>query len=97
MSLFKEESQIITADEVYDTTVFVPEGKERINDFLDLRNRKTKEKIQLDDSSVVITEKIAEVLNLDIGDPITLENDDKVQASFVVGGITENYIGNLST
>ena len=95
MSLFKEESQIITADEVYDTTVFVPEEKERINDFLDLRNRKTKKKIQLDDSSVVITEKIAEVLNLDIGDSITLENDDKVKASFVVGGITENYIGNF--
>ena len=72
--------------------VYVPENLEKFKNDVTLRTRKTKETYELDDSGAVICEKTADMLDLKIGDSITIKKDNKeypVKVSF----ITENYMG----
>lgn len=72
--------------------VYVPENPEKFKKDVSLRNRKTGKTYELDDSGAVICEKTADMLNLQIGDFVTLKKDNekyKVKVSF----ITENYMG----
>lgn len=58
--------------------------------FIDLRHRKDDEPVRLDDSGVVITEKLSELLEVGVGDTITLEGERRVDA--VVTDIVESYV-----
>ena len=58
-----------------------------------MRDRKNQEDIYtLDDSGVIITEKLANLLDIKEGDEILLENSDGDRRNVVVSKITENYI-----
>ena len=71
----------------------VPEQTDRLNEFIGLRSRKhKKETYTLDDESVIISEKIANLLKIKVGDTITIKNTDDIEKDVKVGAITENYI-----
>ena len=57
-----------------------------------LRNRITREAYELTDEGAVISEKTAKLLNLQVGDNITLEKDH-TEYKAKVAVITENYMG----
>ncbi len=82
--------------------VVVPSDSERIEDFVTLRDRTSGDRVELNDNRIVLTEKAAKVLGVQAGDKVTLydENDvgDKTGdgRSFVVSGITENYLGHFA-
>lgn len=76
-----------------DVTVFVPETAERLNDFVQLRNRRTEETYMLTDEGVLVTEKIAELFDLEIGDEVNLTTPDNEQYAINVTGVVENYAG----
>lgn len=84
----------VTYDEDLEVSIFVYEDKQIFSKFVSLIERKTAEGIKLSDSSVVITEKISEILGLKIGDKFKLENSDGHISEFTVTDITENYLGN---
>lgn len=65
-------------------------GPEDFGDLLVLRDRTSHDPVPLTDDGVVITEKLAQLLSLSVGDPITLSGDGTVTAT--VTGITENYV-----
>lgn len=75
-----------------DVQVVVTEDNEKLQEFIKLRNRRKKEEITLNSQEIVITEKVAKLLNIQVGDTITLKNADNKTAQVVVGGITENYL-----
>lgn len=71
----------------------VPQDVEKLKDFITLRDRKHQdETYQLDNSGVIITEKLATLLDIKQGDTIILElgEDNKVEVK--VTAITENYL-----
>ena len=71
----------------------VPEQSDKLDKFIGLRNRKhKKETYTLDDDSVIISEKIASLLKIKVGDTITIKNTDDIEKDVKVGAITENYI-----
>lgn len=71
----------------------VPEQTDRLNEFIGLRSRThKKETYTLDDESVIISEKIANLLKIKVGDTITIKNTDDIEKDVKVGAITENYI-----
>ena len=57
-----------------------------------LRTRRGKKPIVLDDSGVVLSEKLAENLGLSVGDPITFEGEDGRTRAVPVSAVTERYI-----
>ena len=75
------------------TTLYVPEDSDKLKDFVVLRDRKTHEPVPFNDDSVIITEKMASVLEVSPGDSITVVDPDGVPAEFKLTGITENYAG----
>ena len=72
--------------------LYVPQNMENFRQDVTLRNRTTREAYELTDDGAVISEKTAKLLNLQVGDTITLEKDyTEYQAKVAV--ITENYMG----
>ncbi|MGN1090069.1 MAG: FtsX-like permease family protein, partial [Huintestinicola sp.] len=76
------------SDKKTDCYVFSPEDSERFGDYIVLRDRKSGRHIELQDGKAVITEKLADMLGVSVGDEVYL-GDDK--AAVTISDITENY------
>lgn len=68
------------------------DSEEELKDFVDMRDRKTKEKVSLQSDGIVITEKLSKLLNVNVGDEITIEASEDNYKNVKVTGIIENYI-----
>ena len=72
-------------------SLFAVDDQERFNQFIRLGHRLDDEPVVLPDDGVVITEKLSELLEVSVGDTITLDDDGKrVEAR--VADIAENYV-----
>ncbi|CEK29775.1 membrane protein [[Clostridium] sordellii] len=76
-----------------DANIIIPEDKNKINKFITLQNRVNKKVYKLEDSGVLITEKLARLLKIKSGDSITLESGENKKHIVKVNGIVENYVG----
>ena len=65
---------------------------ENLNEFINLRNRITKEEYKLDNNSIILTEKLAKLLEVKEGENVILKNSDDMEKEVKVSKITENYI-----
>ena len=72
---------------------YIAVSSKEIGKYMNLKNRKTSETIKLDDEGVILTEKLAILLDVQVGDKITV-NDGGADATLKVTGITENYLYN---
>ena len=73
--------------------LIVPQDIETLSKFITLESRRNNdEKYTLDDSSVIITEKLAKLLDIKVGDEIKIINSDDKECNVKVKAITENYI-----
>lgn len=68
------------------------ENQDELMDFVTMQDRKTKEKVKIQNDGVVITEKLSKLLNAHIGDEITIKIDDEKSKNVKVSGIIENYV-----
>ena len=88
-------------DEIRIETI-IPGDDMDLADFVTLRNRESQQTLELDEDSIVLTEKAADVLGVSVGDKVLLydENDvgDKegTPHRFTIGGISENYLGHYA-
>ena len=76
-----------------DATIIVPEDNKKLSEFISFKNRITKEVYSLSNNGVLITEKLGKLLNVNKGDTISLENEDKEKFDVKIEGIVENYVG----
>ena len=76
----------------YTPYLYVPETTGGLDRFMVFRDRTSHEAYQLNDDGVIITEKIAKMLGLKVGDKITLEDDDRHQVSVPITAVAENYL-----
>lgn len=81
-------------DTNYETAIFIPETIEEFEKVCHLKNVKTNEKVELTDEGIIISDKVAEMLNIKEGDNVTLIDSDNSEYSFKVIGIAENYVAN---
>lgn len=72
--------------------LIIPKDNENLDNYIDLRNRKTSEKYVIDNEGIIITEKLANLLNIKKGDIIEIKNADEKVSQVKVSEITENYI-----
>ncbi|MCL2860611.1 MAG: ABC transporter permease [Oscillospiraceae bacterium] len=64
---------------------------DNLDNFINLRNRTTKEKLELSDDGAIISEKTAKLLGVKVGDSVTIQNGNS-NYSIKITGITENYV-----
>lgn len=74
--------------------LYVPENPEIFKQDVTLRDRVTRTPYELTDEGVVICEKTARLLDLEVGDSFILEEDNK-QYSAKITAITENYMSHF--
>ncbi len=70
----------------------VPQDAATISKFITLQIRAVNQKVPLTDSGVILTEKLATMLGVKIGETITIKNGDAERLSVQVTGICENYL-----
>jgi putative ABC transport system permease protein len=83
-------------DSKVDTSLylFVPSSQDKLQSLITLRNRTTGDALKLNNTGVIITEKLSKLLNVKTGDTITLNHNNQSK-SVKVSDITEHYVYNF--
>ncbi|MGM9858107.1 MAG: FtsX-like permease family protein [Bacilli bacterium] len=69
----------------------VVEDNETLDTFVNLYDKKTQEPVHLEKGKVVITNKLAEIKNVSVGDKIELKDSNNKSAEFEISAIVEIY------
>ncbi|MGG7078518.1 ABC transporter permease [Clostridium sardiniense] len=75
-----------------EATLYVPQDKDKINDFILLNDRASGEKYEISDDGVIITEKLAKLLGASAGDTISMKDENNNTYKVKVDKIVENYV-----
>ncbi len=72
--------------------LLIPEKLESLPDFLSLQDRKSNEKYHLEKDGCIISEKLAKVLKLKVGDRLVFMDGEREAGSAKITAIAENYL-----
>lgn len=75
--------------------LIIPENDEDFNQYISLADRKSQEKIELQDDGIVISERLAKLLKVSKGDEITFTDSSNKERTAKVSGICEMYAGHF--
>lgn len=76
-------------------TLIVPENEDDFTNYISLIDRESKEKIDFSSDGVIITERLADLLNVSIGDTITFIDSKDKERTVKVSNICEMYAGHF--
>ena len=79
-------------DDTLDVHLVVPADLRTLPDFIDFHQRSDGKPLTLGTDSVILTEKAATLLGLQVGDKVTVRDNDQKEVSLPIGGIMENYL-----
>lgn len=63
-----------------------------LENVINMRDAKTKQKINMEEDKIYITDKLAQLIDTKVGDKVIIEDSENVEKQVTVGGIVENYI-----
>lgn len=95
MDVHSSSSTVYFDGKTMDVTLMVVDDTEEFKRFVDMHERISKEEVNLSSSGVVITEHMANQLNIQIDDEIVLSNEDGIEKTLKVTGIVENYVNHF--
>ena len=81
----------INGENEEDVQIIVPKDQDELEKMISLIDINSKEKIELQKGQIVITDKLAELLDVKQGDKITLKSDDE-KNEIVISNVAENYV-----
>lgn len=81
-----------SAETIVSAILFVPERLEDLEEFVKLKDRVSKEKYVLAEDNIILTEKLAKLLKVSVGDTIELYFDDVTKYPVTIAAISENYM-----
>lgn len=76
-------------------TLLVPKEEDTFSDFMELCERKSGNFISLSDDGAVITERLADLLDVKIGDSFTVNDSNNNEYTVRVSAISEMYTGHF--
>ncbi len=87
-TLVSVENVDVGRDEV---SIYAGETLQGLSEMIQFKDRKTQTSIDFDENSVIISEKLASVNRIEVGDLMTFTLDD-IRYSVIVDAITQNYV-----
>lgn len=81
-----------SAETMVSATLFVPERLDGLSDFVKFQDRVTEKTYTLTDENIIITEKLAKLLGVSVGDTIEVYFDDVTKYPVIINAIAENYM-----
>lgn len=91
MEMTREPISLSVDGSTEDVYLCVPEDKDKIEDFMNFRSRATGEVYHIQDDGVILTEKMANTLDVSSGDTIYLGADGS-EKEVTVTAVCENYM-----
>lgn len=91
------ESKILSAsaqnnENEEDVQIIIPKSYEEIKKVINIIDVKTDQNIECGEDGVIITEKLAELLNVKVGDKIKIKDSDGIEKEIKISNIAKNYI-----
>ena len=77
------------------TLVFNDRDEKLIDSYVSLHDRDRNKTLKLSNEGAIISEKMAKLLNLKVGDTITVQNSQDESVKIKIAGITEMYMGHF--
>ena len=77
------------------TLVFNDRDDKLVDSYVSLHDRDRNKTLKLSNDGAVISEKMAKLLNLKVGDTITVQNSQDESVKIKIAGITEMYMGHF--
>ena len=93
LEVSKENVTVKYKEEQKDITLLTIHDLDHLSQFINLEERVSKVPLSLQENGVILSEKLAKVLGVKIGDQISFEDSNFEVYEVKVIGITENYIG----
>jgi len=90
--IYATTSTIKNSNGSFDVSVFVPNSNEDFKKSCNLYDYKSKEAINLNQNGIIITDKIAEELELKVGDTVKLIDGNNIEYNLKIIQIAENYV-----
>lgn len=72
-------------------SMIVPKAPENMGDYIDLVSAENGSNLEVKSGSVIITQKLAKLLDLKTGDTITIKLSGHEEKKFKIGGVSKNY------
>ncbi len=94
VNLNMENVDLLKEEEKQDGTLIVADNIKELEKVLSLKDINNGEQVKLNNNSVVITDKLSQLFNLEIGDNITITNDSGKKVNVNITNIIENYVNN---
>lgn len=91
IEVFQSSSTVRQKKKDYSATIFIPKELGELDNYINLRNRKSKKKIEIPDDGILIDEKLASLTKAKVGKYITVKDANGKKAKCKVKGIFENY------
>lgn len=77
------------------TLVVKDKDQETLQHYIKLNNRETGQKLELTDKGIIISEKLADLAGVSVGDELTVQNSQDKDVKLKVAGISEMYMGHF--
>lgn len=83
----------VTANGVEQTAVVsIYQNNDEMTEMNNIQHRKNNKEVKLEDAGVIINEKLAELLNVGVGDTIQVESENGIIKNFTVTDLCEWYV-----
>ena len=92
VQVYLTSSEVKNKEYSEDTQILVVENTDTLENVIKLKDLKSGKKLTLNDDEVIITDKLAQLLNVKKSDNIVLSDSDNNEYTVKIGGITEHYI-----
>ena len=92
VQVYLTSSEVKNKEHSEDTQILVVENSDTLENVIKLKDLKSGKKLTLNDDEVIITDKLAQLLNVKNGDSIVLLDSDNNEYTVKIGGIAEHYI-----
>lgn len=93
LSVHQENATAIQNGRTQDITLLVAEDPERMEDFVVLRDKDNESQVHdLPDEGIILTEKLSQLYDLEVGDHLTIEDSENQSFEVEVAGIVEHYV-----
>lgn len=77
-------------------SLYVPEKTKNFDDYVTLINNNNKKEIKLPDEGLVITQRLAEEMDIKTGDKVSFKNSEGTALNAKVAAIALNYVGHAA-
>ena len=91
MYAFQDEIHLYHDNEEINVNIIVPNEVSELDNYFTLVNRKTNDELLLSNEGIIINEKLANLLALDVNHYLQFDNSLGNKANLKITGITENY------